>query len=141
MALLRVQSSSGSMSVASLRSFNPFRAAVGHPLIRRIGRGLAAGIGYGLIVVGAVGSLLPGHLGAPVLAVGLVLTLRSSFRARRQFIGLQQRHPRILFPVRRLLRREPEVAPVAWQALLRVERGMLPKSWRFAAKTRRRFSR
>jgi len=33
------------------------------------------------------------------------------------------------------------VAPVAWQALLRVERGMLPKSWRFAAKTRRRFSR
>ena len=37
-------------------------------------------------------------------------------RARRQFIGLQRRHPKILFPVRRLLRREPEVVPVAWQA-------------------------
>jgi hypothetical protein len=139
MALLRVQLSSGSMSAVSFRSLNRFRAAVGHPFLRRIGRGLAAGLGYGLIVVGAVGSLLPGHLGAPVLAVGLVLTLRSSFRARRQFIGLQQRHPKILFPVRRLLRREPEVIPVAWQAILRVERGMLPKSWRFAAKTRRRW--
>jgi hypothetical protein len=111
----------------------------GAPSLRRLGRGLAAGVGYGLIVVGAVGTLLPGHLGAPVLAGGLVLTLRSSFRARRQFIGLQQRHPKILFPVRRLLRREPEVAPVAWQAILRVERGVLPKSWRFAVKTRRRW--
>src|ERR1700723_1704537 len=124
------------MSAASFRSLNPFRAVLGAPILRRIGRGLAAGVGYGLIVVGAVGSLLPGHLGAPVRAVGLVLTLRSPFRARRQFIGLQQRHPRILFPVRRLLRREPEVAPVAWQALLRIERGLLPKRWRFAAKTR-----
>jgi hypothetical protein len=139
MALLRAIAIARFMSVVSLRSFNPFRAAVGHPLLRRIGRGLAAGVGYGLIVVGAVGSLLPGHLGAPVLAVGLVMTLRSSIRARRQFIGLQQRHPRILFPVRRLLRREPEVAPVAWQALLRIERGILPRSWRFAARTRRRF--
>jgi len=127
------------MSAASFRSLKPFRAVMGAPFLRRIGRGVAAGVGYGLIVVGAVGSLLPGHLGAPVLAVGLVLTLRSSVRARRQFIGLQQRHPRILFPVRRLLRREPEVAPVAWQALLRIERGLLPRRWRFAARTRRRW--
>ena len=139
MALSRVIASSSSMSVVSLRSLGPLRAAIGHPFLRRIGRGLAAGVGYGLIVIGAVGSLLPGHLGAPVLAVGLVLTLRSSFRARRQFIGLQQRHPRILFPVRRLLRREPEVAPVAWQALLRIERGLLPRRWSFAARTRRRW--
>jgi len=89
--------------------------------------------------VGAIGTLLPGHLGAPILAIGLVVALRSSFRARRQFIGLQQRHPKILFPVRRLLRREPEVIPVAWQALLRIERGVLPRRWRFAVKTRRRW--
>jgi len=127
------------MTAASFRSRNPFRAFLGGPILRRIGRGLAAGVGYGLIVIGAVGSLLPGHLGAPVLAVGLVLTLRSSFRARRQFVGLQQRHPKIFFPVRRLLRREPEVFPVAWQALLRVERGVLPRNWRFAARTRRRW--
>jgi hypothetical protein len=127
------------MSVASLRSLNPLRATLGLPLLRRVGRWLSVSVGYALIVVGAVGAVLPGHLGAPILALGLVLTLRSSFRARRQFIGLQQRHPKILFPVRRLLRREPEVFPVAWQAVLRVERGMLPRSWRFAAKTRRRW--
>jgi len=125
------------MSVASLRTFGPLRAVLGLPIWRRVGRWLAVGVGLLLIVVGAIGSVLPGHLGAPVLAVGLVLSLRSSFRARRQFVDLQHRHPRILFPVRRLLRREPEFAPVAWQALLRMERALLPKRWRFLVKWRR----
>jgi hypothetical protein len=71
--------------------------------------------------------------------VGLVLSLRSSRRARRTFINLQHRHPRLLFPVRRLLRREPEVIPVTWQALLRFERLVLPARWRFAVRTRRRW--
>jgi hypothetical protein len=127
------------MSVASLRTFPPLRA--GLLLWRRAGRWLAIGIGYALIVVGAIGTVLPGHLGAPVLAIGLVVALRSSFRARRQFVGLQQRHPKILFPVRRLLRREPEVMPVAWQAVLRFERLVLPRRLRFAVKTRRRLRR
>jgi hypothetical protein len=126
------------MSVAILRSRHPFRL-FGATLFARLGRFLAVGIGYLLIAVGAVGAVLPGHLGAPILALGLVIALRSSVRARRQFIGLQQRHPKILFPIRRLLRRQPEVAPVAWQALLRLERGVLPRRWRFAAKTRRRW--
>ena len=125
------------MSVAIL--FPPLRA--GLQLGRRMGRWLAIGVGYALIVVGAIGTVLPGHLGAPILALGLVVSLRSSFRARRQFVGLQQRHPKILFPVRRLLRREPEVAPVAWQALLRTERMLLPARMRFAVKTRRRWRR
>jgi hypothetical protein len=126
------------MSVAALRSLNPLRALRWQPW-RRAGRWLGIGLGYTMIAVGAVGAVLPGHLGAPVLAVGLVVALRSSFRARRQFVEAQRRHPKILFPVRRLLRREPEVAPVAWQALLRVERGLLPRRLRFAVKTRRRF--
>jgi hypothetical protein len=125
------------MSVAVLRSLNPLRALRPEPW-RRAGRWLAIGVGYALIAVGAVGAVLPGHLGAPVLAVGLVVALRSSFRARRQFVEAQRRHPKILFPVRRLLRREPEVAPVAWQMVLRLERGLLPKRMRFAVKTRRR---
>jgi hypothetical protein len=129
------------MSVQSIRAFNPFRAVLGSALWLRLGRGLTIGVGYLLIGVGAVGTVLPGHLGAPVLAVGLVVALRSSFRARRQFIGLQQRHPKILFPVRRLLRREPEVIPVAWQAMLRFERLILPRGWRFAGKIRRRLRR
>jgi hypothetical protein len=125
------------MSVQSLRQSTLFTAA----LWRRVGRWLAIGVGYVLIAIGAVGAVLPGHLGAPVLAVGLVVALRSSFRARRQFIGLQRQHPKILFPVRRLLRREPEVLPVAWQAMLRFERLVLPRRWRFAVKTRRRWMR
>jgi hypothetical protein len=126
------------MSVAALRNLNPLRALRPEPW-RRAGRWLVIGVGYAMIVVGAVGAVLPGHLGAPVLAVGLVVALRSSFRARRQFVEAQRRHPKILFPVRRLLRREPEVAPVAWQALLRLERRVLPRRLRFAVKTRRRW--
>lgn len=129
------------MSAASLRPSQTLRAIFSSALWRRLGRWLTIGIGYVLIVVGAVGAVLPGHLGAPLLAVGLVVALRSSFRARRRFIGLQQRHPRILFPVRRLLRREPEVAPVAWQAALRLERTLLPRRLRFAVKLRRRWRR
>lgn len=129
------------MTAASLSPPRLLRAARAWPLWRWLGRRVVTGVGYGLILVGAIGSVLPGHLGAPVLAVGLVLTLRSSFSARRRFVGLQQRHPRILFPVRRLLRREPEVAPVLWQAVLRAERALLPKRLRFASKLRRRWRR
>ncbi len=129
------------MSVASLFSSNPVRAVTSHTLWRRLGRWLVIGVGYGLMVVGAIGAVLPGHLGAPILAVGLVVSLRASYRARRQFVGLQRRHPKILFPVRRLLRREPEIAPVAWQAVLRFERMVLPRRVRFAGKVRRRWRR
>lgn len=129
------------MSVASLLSSSPLRAVAGLPVWRRLGRWTAIGTGYGLMAIGGVGAVLPGHLGAPILALGLVITLRGSFRARRQFIGLQRRHPKILFPVRRLLRREPEVIAVAWQAMLRLERMLLPKRARFAGRLRRRWRR
>jgi hypothetical protein len=129
------------MSVASLFSSNPVRAVAGHTLWRRIGRGVVIGVGYVLMLVGAIGAVLPGHLGAPILAVGLVVSLRASYRARRQFVGLQHRRPKILFPVRRLLRREPEVIPVAWQQLLRMERLLLPARYRVARRLRRALRR
>ena len=125
------------MSFASLRTAGPLRAVLRAPLWRSLGRWLAVSIGFLLIVVGAVGAVLPGHLGTPVLALGLVVVLRSSFRARRQFIGLQQRHPNLIMPLRRLLRREPEVVPVIWQQTLRFERLVLPRRWRFLGKVRR----
>jgi hypothetical protein len=127
------------MSVASLLSSNRVRAVAGLALWRRLGRWLVLASGYALMLVGAFGTVLPGHLGAPILALGLVITLRGSFRARRQFIDLQRRHPKILFPVRRLLRREPEIAPVAWQTVLRFERLVLPRRMRVAGKLRRRW--
>ena len=100
---------------------------------------VAAGV---LLVIGGFGlALLPLHLGLPLLVVGLIMVLRHSPRARRQFVTLQHRHPRFIFPVRRLIRREPEVFPVAWQQLLRIERMMLPRTWRRAGHWRRQYFR
>ena len=95
--------------------------------------------GWLLILGGLVLALLPGHLGVPLLAVGVILVLRNSYRARRQFIHLQRRHPRALFPVRRLIRRRPEVLPVVWQQTLRFERLVLPPGWRRGVAWRRRY--
>jgi hypothetical protein len=94
-------------------------------------------LGWLLIGVGLVGAVLPLHLGVPLLVVGLIIVLRTSRQARRQFIGLQRRHPKFVFPIRRLLRRDPEVLPVAWQQVLRTERFLLPRTWRPARVVRR----
>jgi hypothetical protein len=113
----------------------------GRSLGRRLARAALTGLGWAFILVGVVGTILPGHLGLPLLVVGLIVILRSSFQARRRFVDLQRRHPRLLFPVRRLLRREPEVIPVAWQQLLRMERLLLPARYRVARRLRRALRR
>src|SRR5665213_1336595 len=105
------------MSTVSLRP--PVVVHTPPPLWRRLARVALLAVGWILIVIGGIGTLLPGHLGLPFLVVGLIIVLRSSMQARRRFIGLQRRHPRFVFPIRRLLRREPEVFPVAWQQALR----------------------
>jgi hypothetical protein len=108
---------------------------------RNIVRWLLLALGALLIVLGVMMAPLPGPLGLPVTLAGLVLVLRNSFRLRRVFIKVQRRHPRFIFPLRRLLRREPEVAAVAWQQALRLERVFLPKSWRMGKQLRRRYFR
>jgi len=105
---------------------------------RRVSRAILLAVGWVLLAFGLIFALLPGHLGLPVMIVGLIIVLRSSFGARRRFIGLQRRHPRWFFPIRRLLRREPEVLPVAWQQALRIERFLLPRRWRPARAIRRK---
>ena len=95
--------------------------------------------GWVLIAGGVVLALLPGHLGVALLAVGLILVLRNSYKAKRQFIHMQRRHPRFVHPVRRLIRRDPEVVPVIWQQMLRLERTVLPSRWRRAGVWRRRY--
>jgi hypothetical protein len=102
------------------------------------------GIGWVLVIAGFPIALLPivHALGIALVVIGLILILRSSFGARRQFVAMQKRHPGFLFPVRRLLRREPEILPVAWQQLLRTERLFLKHlRWQFLRKLRRRFRR
>jgi hypothetical protein len=108
-------------------------------LLGRIGRGVLITVGIALMLVGLAMELLPTHLfGLPLLIGGLMLVLRNSMKARRRFVRMQHSHPNFVFPLRRLMRREPEVFPVAWQQLLRMERVVLPKRARFAIRTRRR---
>jgi hypothetical protein len=112
---------------------------------RRATRGglrlLVIALGLVLMAGGFVLALLPGHLGLPLLAIGLILVLRNSRSARKQFIHLQRRHPRVVFPLRRLIRRDPEIFPVLWQQALRLERLIVPANLRRASLWRRRYFR
>jgi hypothetical protein len=110
-------------------------------LVGRALRYVLVAVGAALTVLGVLMAPLPGPLGLPVTLIGLMLVLRNSFRARRAFIRFQRRHPRIIFPLRRLLRRDPEVIPVAWQQVLRIERLILPHDWRRSVQWRRRYFR
>ncbi|HEX6860619.1 MAG TPA: hypothetical protein VF138_10530 [Caulobacteraceae bacterium] len=110
---------------------------VARELVSRVGRWLLIGLGLLIIAAGVAISPLPGPGGIPVIVLGLMLVLRNSFWARKQFIKVQRAHPKLVFPIRRLLRREPEVFPVAWQQVLRIERVLLPSRYRMAVKWRR----
>jgi hypothetical protein len=112
-------------------------------LMRKGMRWAQVAVGLVIMLIGAPIVLMPWlHiLGALMVAGGLVLVLRNSFSARRTFIKAQRRHPKIVFPIRRLIRREPEVLPVAWQQTLRVEQLVLPRRWRFLRRTRRSMRR
>lgn len=94
-------------------------------------------LGLLIILLGVLISPIPGPGGIPVIVIGLMVVLRNSFYARRQFVKMQRAHPKVIFPLRRLLRREPEFIPVFWQQTLRVERVLLPKRFRFLAGLRR----
>lgn len=106
---------------------------------RRIRRGATVGLGLALIPLGLVGVLLPTHLLGGLLILGLILVLRNSIQWRRRFVRLQRRHPRFLFPIRRVLR--GEVWPVLWHEALRTERWLLPRRWRSLRRWRVRFRR
>src|SRR5581483_9841769 len=104
-------------------------------LAARIGRGLLLGLGGLLMLVGIAAEIFPfgTHiLGMPILVIGLMIVLRNSIKARRRFLEIQHAHPKVVFPIRRLMRREPEIVLVFWQQALRVERVFLPQRLRFA---------
>ena len=108
-------------------------------LAARIARWLLLALGGIVMLAGLVLAPLPGHIGLPLLVVGLMIVLRNSFKAKRQFLRIQHAHPNMVFPIRRLMRREPEILQVFWQQYLRVERLVLPRRIRFAVRTRRWF--
>ena len=106
--------------------------------IRRFGMVL---LGLAVIAGGILIAPLPGPGGIPVIVVGLMIVLRNSFKARRQFVKLHRAYPKTLYPIRRLLRRDPEVVPLFYHQTLRVERLLLPRRVRFIKGVRRRFRR
>lgn len=108
-------------------------------LVARVARWALIGLGVAVIALGVLIAPLPGPGGLPVIVVGLMILLRNSFWAKRQFVRLHRRHPRTVSPIRRLLRRDPEVFPVFWQGILRTERVLLARKRRFARKLRLRF--
>ncbi len=112
--------------------------AFAHDLVGRAVRFMLVVVGLLIMAVGLITTPLPGHLGLPILMVGLIIVLRNSFKARRRFVAIQRAHPKMVFPLRRLLRREPEVVAVFWQQTLRVERLILrTPRLRFLGRTRR----
>ncbi|WP_309088060.1 PGPGW domain-containing protein [Phenylobacterium sp.] len=110
-------------------------------VVGRFVRGGLVVLGLAIVVAGIAIAPLPGPGGIPVIVVGLMIVLRNSFRAKRQFVKFQRAHPKTVYPIRRLLRRDPEILPVFWQQYLRIERVVLPSRYRFAVKMRRRYKR
>ena len=125
-------------------SLSSFASSAPRPRLRLLKRWALMAAGSLVVLLGVLIAPLPGPGGVPVIALGLVLILRSSFWAKRQFIRAQDARPRWVYPFRRLLRKKPEFAPVFWQSALRTERMMLRRTHRRLTRTRkglRRYTR
>ncbi len=94
-----------------------------------------------IVLLGILIAPLPGPGGVPVIAVGLVLILKSSFWAKRQFIRAQYARPKWVYPFRRLMRKKPEFAPVFWQQALRAEKAVVKRSGRRLSRGRKQLRR
>lgn len=93
--------------------------------------------GLFVVLLGILIAPLPGPGGIPVIAVGLMLILKSSFWAKRQFIRAQHARPKWVYPFRRLMRKKPEFAPVFWQQALRAEKIVTKRSSRRLSRGRK----
>lgn len=114
------------------------RSGIAAEAVNRLFRLGFMAIGAVIMVAGFLIAPLPGPFGLPLAVVGLMIVLRNSMWAKREFVRLKRRHPNWVFPIRRLMRREPEVVPVFWQQFLRLERLVFPKRPRFLGGLRRR---
>ncbi len=97
--------------------------------------------GVAVVLLGILIAPLPGPGGIPVIAVGLMLILKSSYWAKRLFIRAQYARPKWVYPFRRLMRRKPEFAPVFWQQALRAEKIVLKRPRRRLTRTRKSLRR
>ncbi len=127
----------------AMPSLRVYRAAddLAREIAGRIKRFGMVMLGFAIIIAGIAIAPLPGPGGIPVIVVGLMVVLKNSFKARRQFVRLHRAHPKVLSPIRRLLRRDPEFLLLFYQQTLRVERVMVPRRLRFVKPLRRKFRR
>ena len=89
-----------------------------------------------LMAFGVVLAPLPGPVGVPFVLFGLILLLRSSVWIKRQFVKLVRAHPRWLRPLRTMLRPGAKIVSLVWLQGLRVERGLMPRRFRFMQSSR-----
>ena len=85
-------------------------------LVARVARWALIGLGVAVIALGVLIAPLPGPGGIPVIVVGLMILLRNSFWAKRQFVRFQRAHPRTVFPSQarttaRSRARDPSIGP------------------------------
>ncbi|MBP2231005.1 hypothetical protein J2847_004316 [Azospirillum agricola] len=71
------------------------------PTFARMRQLALIGTGCTIIALGVLISPLPGPGGLPVMLLGGVLVLRNSADARRLFVRMKRRYPRVLGPVER----------------------------------------
>jgi len=100
------------------------------------------GLGAFIVVLGIVIAPLPGPFGMPISLGGLILVMRNSYWAKRQFVKTYRRYPKWLSPVRRLLRPRARVVSIIWQQMLRTEKLVISRTRdRVLGPMRRRFLR
>ncbi|ADU13226.1 PGPGW domain-containing protein [Asticcacaulis excentricus] len=108
----------------------------------RLWRGALVALGFFIVVLGIIIAPLPGPLGMPVSIAGLIIVLRNSYWAKRQFIRTWRRHPKWLTPVRRLLRPRAKFLSIIWHQMLRTEKLVISRTKdRVLGPVRRRFLR
>jgi hypothetical protein len=128
------------LSVTFATALPEFQPRSRDPL-RTLKRSALMVAGIMVVILGILIAPLPGPGGVPVIALGLILILRSSYWAKRQFIRAQYARPKWVYPFRRLLRKNPEFAPVFWQQALRAEKLVLRRTERPLKRLRKRLRR
>jgi len=119
----------------------PFTVRPPRGVVERVLRLALIGAGVLTVLLGIVIAPLPGPFGVPVMAVGLIIILRNSYRAKRWFVRAVRRFPR-LAPLRRVMRPGAPVGAMAWHQALKVERFFVQaRTSRFATRLRKRVAK
>ena len=85
-------------------------------------RAVGVAAGGALVAAGAVIAPLPGPFGVPVMAAGAAVILKNSRRAKWMFVAEQKKRPRLLTPLRKVMKRPMSIVSVSWLQALRLER-------------------